>query len=123
MTRFTHKFLVNRVLIYIRIFIYNNDIAIFIYYPLNITNNSIAILIIWRKFYASYNGRTWPIDELLYSSKGKFRKRRFFLVLDTYSLIYKSLESLQKASQPFSVTLIDSDASTPQSPNCITAII
>ena len=34
-----------------------------------------------------------------------------------------SLDKLQNNSEPFSVTLTDSLASTPHSPNCITAII
>ena len=37
--------------------------------------------------------------------------------------ICKSLGKLQNNSLPLSVILTDSDASTPQSPNCITAII
>ena len=38
-------------------------------------------------------------------------------------LICNFLDKLQNNSEPFSVTLTDSLASTPQSPNCITAII
>ena len=40
-----------------------------------------------------------------------------------YCLIRNSLDKLQNNSDPVSVTLTDSLASTPQSPNCITAII
>ena len=45
------------------------------------------------------------------------------LLIKNYYFILSSLGKLQNNSEPSSVTLIASDASTPQSPNCITAII